>query len=118
VRSISIGAIIIGAVAGVLVAALVSLIVWSSLLLTTIDNPEDPALMAGVVVGFLVSGYAAGRMTRPSASHGMLAGLVMAIIVGAASIASGSPAAPITIVILVLLAAALGRSAGSYAGRQ
>jgi putative membrane protein (TIGR04086 family) len=117
-RSLSIGAIIMGAVIGVLVAALISLIAWGILLQTSIDSPEDPALMAGVVIGFIGAGYAGGRLTRPSATHGMLAGLVMAFIVGAVSIASGSPAPPITIAILVLLSAVLGRLGGLLAGRR
>ena len=117
-RSLSIGAIIMGAVAGVLVAALVSLVVWGILLLTGMDNPEDPALMAGVVIGLIGAGYAGGRLTRPSATHGMLAGLVMAFIVGAVSIASDSPAPPITIAILVLLSAVVGRLGGLVAGRR
>ena len=117
-RSLSVAAIIIGAVAGVLVAALVSLVFWGILLLPGIDSPEDPALMVGIVVGFVAAGYSAGRMSRPSAPHGLLAGLLMAVIVGAISIASGSPAPPLVIVILVLLAAALGRVAGIIAGRR
>lgn len=117
-RSLSLGAIIIGAVTGVLVAALVSALMWGILLLTGIETPEDPALMAGIVLGFSGAGYAAGRMTRPSAPHGLLAGLLMAVIVGAVSIASGSPAPPLVIVILVVLAAVLGRSAGAFAGRR
>lgn len=117
-RSLSIGAIIIGAVAGVLIAALVSLICWGVFLLTNIDSPEDPALMVGVVTGFLGAGYAGGRLTRPSPSHGMLAALLTSFIVGAVSIASGSPASPTTIAILVLLSAVLGRLGGMLAGRR
>ena len=117
-RSLSIGAIIMGAVAGVLIAALVSLIVWGILLPTGMDNPEDPALMAGVVIGLIGAGYAGGRLSRPSATHGMMAGLVMAFIVGAVSIASGSPAPPMTIAILVLLSAVFGRLGGLVAGRR
>ncbi len=117
-RSLSLGAIIIGAVTGVLVAALVSALAWALLALAGMETPEDPALMAGIVVGFSGAGYAAGRMSRPSAPHGLIAGLLMAVIVGAVSIASGSPAPPLVIVILVLLAAALGRIAGAIAGRR
>ena len=117
-RSLSIGAIIMGAVSGVLIAALVSLMVWAILLIPDVDQPEDPALMAGIVIGFLAAGYAGGRLSRPAPPHGMLAGLVMALIVGAVSIASGSPASPLTIAILVLLAAALGRLGGGLAGRR
>mgnify|MGYP001549318549 CR=1 FL=1 len=107
-----------GAVSGVLVAALVSALTWGTLTLTGMTTPEDPALMAGIVVGFSAAGYAAGRLSRPSAPHGLIAGLLMAVIVGAVSIVSGSPASPPVIVILVLLAAVLGRLAGAFAGRR
>ena len=117
-RSLSIGAIIMGAVVGVLVAALISLIGWGILFQTAIDNPEDPALMAGVVIGLIGAGYTGGRLARPSATHGILAGLVMAFIVGAVSIVSGSPAPLITIAILVLLSGVLGRLGGLLAGRR
>lgn len=117
-RSLSIGAIIMGAVVGVLVAALISLIGWGILFQTAIDNPEDPALMAGVVIGLFGAGYTGGRLARPSATHGILAGLVMAFIVGAVSIVSGSPAPLITIAILVLLSGVLGRLGGLLAGRR
>ncbi len=107
-----------GAAGGVLITALVSLLAWGLLLLPNVDNPEDPALMVGVAAGFIASGYAAGRLAQPAAPHGMLAGLLMATIVGVVSIASGSPARLPTIIILVILAAALGRSAGAIAGRR
>ena len=117
-RYLSVGAIILGAVGGVLVAGLVSLTIWGVLLIPDIDNPTDPALMTGVIVGFIGAGYAGGRLTRPSATHGTLAGVLMAFIVGAVSIVSGSPAPPPTIVPLVILSAVLGRFGGGIAGRR
>lgn len=117
-RDLSIGAIIMGAVAGVLIAALVSAALWGILALTGSEDPQNPALMAGVVIGFFAAGYAGGRLSRPSGSHGLMAGLIMAVIVGAVSIASGSPASPLVILLLVLLAALLGRIGGVVAGRR
>lgn len=95
-----------------------SLAVWGILSMLNIANPVDPALMAGVVIGFFAAGYGGGRMTRPSATHGILAALLMAVIVGIVSIVSGSTPSPLTIVILVLLAATLGRLGGVAAGKR
>lgn len=117
-KDLSIGAIILGAVAGVLIAAFVSAGLWGALALADYEDPQNPALMAGVVIGFIAAGYAGGRLSRPSGSHGLMAGLLMAGIVGAVSIASGSPATPPVILLLVLLAAVLGRLAGVIAGRR
>ena len=117
-RSLSVAAIIIGTATGALVVALSALATWGILLLIDFKTAEGPALMVGVIVGFLGAGYGAGRLTRPSAPHGMLAGLLLALIVGAVSIVSGSRPSPFTVVILVLLSAALGRLGGVVAGRQ
>ncbi len=117
-RALSIGAVVIGAVTGILVTALVSAAGWALLLPTGIDRPQDPALMIGVIAGFVAAGYAAGRMEQPSPTHGMLSGLVTALIVGAVGIASGSPATTQTMAILVVLAGAIGRLGGLLAGRR
>ncbi len=117
-RAVSVGAIVLGAVAGILVVALVSVAVWALLAAAGVDEPRNGALMIGIIVGFTAAGYGAGRMEQPSGTHGMLAGLVAALIVGAVGIASGSPATPPTIVILVVLSGALGRLGGTIAGRR
>jgi putative membrane protein (TIGR04086 family) len=115
----NLGAVVIGAVGGVMVAALLTVLIWVILAVGNLtESPQTPALFAGVFVGLFVAGYIGGRMTYPGASHGMLAALAMAAVVGAVALASGSPAPPLTIVVFVAFAAGLGRIGGALGGRR
>ena len=113
------GAVLLGAIAGTVVAAVVALIVWG--VLTAIE-PEIAIMggtTAGVVAAMIGSGWFAGRAASfHPGFHGSFASLLFAIVVVVFAIRGGSPAPPATVLLFALLAIGLGFGGGVLGGRR
>jgi hypothetical protein len=111
--------VLVGAVAGTVVAAVVALIVWG------IVSAIEPAIsvMAGTTAGVLAalggSGWVAGRAASfHPGYHGSLAAILFSIVVVVFAIRGGSPASPGTVLLLAVIAIALGFGGGVLGGRR
>ncbi len=113
------GAVALGAAAGALAATVASLALWPVLELANVEGAPLAALTAGVLFGFAVAGYLAGRLAPFLARfHGALAGFGLVVLVVVTTRLGGSPAPTGQVVLLTVLGTVLGGVAGTVAGRR
>ncbi|MGH8911753.1 MAG: hypothetical protein ACRDVD_04510 [Acidimicrobiia bacterium] len=116
-------AVLIGAGMGILALAAVAIILWLVLSALDVAGAVGAATTFGTLTGFLVAGWLAGRRAPFSAwFHGALSALGVALTVVVTSLRGGSPAPTTQVILLALLAIALGSlsaflSANQAAGR-
>lgn len=104
---------------GSLSATLLALILWAVLAAAGLDDAPLAALTMAVVVGFGVSGYAAGRLApHTHRFHGAVSGLGLAALVFFIAAFGGSPASIGQILGLLLLGIVLGALGGIMGGRR
>lgn len=108
-----------GVALGGLAATALAFLFWVLLAVAGLDDAPLAGLTAGIVLGFLVCGAAAGRSApHTHRFHGAVAGLAMATVVFVVALLGGSPA-PITQILLLLgLGMVLGGAGGSLGGRR
>lgn len=113
------GAVALGVGAGALAATVTALVTWPLLEVAGVEGAPLAALTAGVLFGFAVAGYVAGRLAAVFwRFHGALAGLGLAALVVATTRMGGSPAPTSSVLILSSLAILLGAVTGTLAGRR
>ncbi len=113
------GAVLLGVGGGALAATVAALAFWPLLEVAGVAGAPLAALTAGILLGFAVAGYVAGRLAPAFwRFHGALAGLGLAALVVATTRMGGSPAPTSEVLILSFLAIILGAVAGTLAGRR
>ena len=113
------GAVALGAGGGALAATVAALLFWPLMEAAGVEGAPLAALTAGVLFGFAVAGYVAGRLAPAFARfHGALAGLGLAALVVATTRMGGSPAPTSSVLVLSSLAIVLGAVTGTVAGRR
>ena len=113
------GAVLFGAVAGTVFAAVVALIVWGILTALQPTVAVMGGTTAGVVAALFGSGWVAGRAASfHPGFHGSWAALLFSIVVVVFAVRGGSAAPPATILLLALLAIGLGFGGGVLGGRR
>ena len=112
-------AVLIGAGAGVLVLALVSLVLW--LVLSALDaaGAVGAATTFGTVSGFAAAGWLAGRRAPFSPwFHGAISALAIALAVVVTSLRGGSRAPLSEVLLLSALAITLGALSGFLSAKR
>ena len=110
--------VLIGAAAGVGIAALLSIGLWAALALTGITEDITGPILLGVLAGIAAGGYVAGRLGDRGLYQGGMAGLAVAAVVVGISLFSGSPASPGQLVAIFAIGLALGMAGGAVAFRH
>ena len=117
------GVVLMGAVSGLFVLVLASLLLFLVVGLLGVADLSDTAqfmvITFALFLGQLVAGYVAGRLSsadQPS-FHGSLGGMALYAIFSGLSLAGGSPAPIVTIVFFGIVAAVIGYAGGTLGGR-
>lgn len=111
--------VLLGVGIGGLAATILSLLLWAILAASGFDDAPLAALTAAVVLGFVLAGYTAGRMSpHTHRFHGSVAGLTMAALVFFIALLGGSPADIGQILLLLGLGIVLGGAGGVFGGRR
>ncbi len=119
-------AVALGAVAGLLLMVVAgflgSTLLWlgSRTGWESTETANWTVLSVALLAGELTAGYVAGRLGKPAASrfNGSLASLGLFTVFASLSLASGSPAGTLTLVIFAAVAAALGSWGGVLGARS
>ncbi len=106
-------ALLIGAGAGSLVQIVVALLVGAGLVMLGIEEGSSVVLLPSLVLGFLVGGFVAGRMSFHSARlHGAATGILIAAVTVVTARRGGSDAGVIEVLILAVVAMLFGGIGG------
>ena len=124
--SIGWAAAVLGAVAGLLLMAVAGFLGTTLLWLAgrigwvTGEMGTWVVLSLSLLGSEFTGGYVAGRLGRQTASglNGSLAALGLFAVIASLSLVSGSPAGPLSLALLTVVAAALGFWGGALGGRQ
>lgn len=112
-------AVLIGAGVGILAMAAVSLVLWLVLSVLNAPGAVGAATTFGVVAGFIVAGWVAGRRAPFSPwFHGALSALGIALAVIVTSLRGGSPAPAPQVILLAALAITLGSLSAFLSAKQ
>ena len=116
--SLRIFSVLLGVGIGGLTTTLLALVFWGMLAATGFADAPLASLTAAILVGFIVTGYAAGRSApHTHRFHGAVAGLAMATLVFFIARLGGSNAPLGPVLLLFGLAIALGGFGGIVGGR-
>jgi LPXTG-motif cell wall-anchored protein len=108
----------LGIGAGGLSATILAFVASGLLGLTGADAPSS-GLLVGIILGFAVGGWVAGRMAPHSERfHGAIAGLLLAGVYIVVARMGGSPAGTWSVLWLALIGAVVSGTAGWLAGRR
>ncbi len=112
-------AVALGTAAGALASTLAALALWPLLELMDVEGAPLAALTAGVLLGFVVAGWVAGRLAPfMGRFHGSLAGFGLVALVVITTRLGGSPAPTAQVLLLAALGTVLGAVSGTLAGRR
>jgi len=116
------GAALMGAVAGLIVMVVVSLIVLviSGGAGGDLDSTGQFVVLAfGLFLGQFAAGYVGGRLTSADqpAFHGSLSAMTLYAIISMLGLAAGSPAGILTLLFFGIVAALVGYAGGLLGGR-
>ena len=112
-------AVLIGAGMGILALAAVSIILWLVLSALDVVGAVGAATTFGTLTGFLVAGWVAGRRAPFSSwFHGALSALGIALTVVVTSLRGGSSAPTSQVLLLAVLAIALGSLSASLSANR
>lgn len=112
-------AVLVGFGLGVLGIALLAILIWLVLSAAGVDDAAGVATSFGTVGGFLLAGWLAGRRAPIRAwFHGALAAMGIALVVVVTARLGGSPAPTGEVLLLALMAIAMGGVSGHLAGRN
>ena len=115
---VRVGAVLLGAGAGSLLATIVGLVAWPVLELASVTAAPEAALLFGVLVGLGGGGFVAGRAARLAhVFHGALSGLALAGLVTTVARLGGSPAATGQVLVLAVVAIVVGGLGGAISTR-
>jgi LPXTG-motif cell wall-anchored protein len=108
----------LGIGAGGLSATILAFVASGLLGLTGADAPSS-GLLVGIILGFAVGGWVAGRMAPHSERfHGAITGLLLAGVYIVVARMGGSPAGTWSVLWLALIGAVVSGTAGWLAGRR
>lgn len=117
--SLRIFSLLLGVGIGSLTTTLLALGFWGVLAVTGFEDAPLAGLTAALVVGFFVTGYAAGRSApHTHRFHGAVAGLMLATLVFFVARFGGSTASLGPVLLLFGLGIGLGGSGGIVGGRR
>ena len=116
------GAVLMGAVSGLIVMVAISLVVLFAIARGADDIDDNRAFLSlafGLFLGQLAAGYAGGRLTSADqpAFHGSLSAMALYAIISVLGLAAGSPAGIFTLVFFAIVAAVVGYAGGVLGGR-
>lgn len=115
---VRVGAVLLGAGAGSLLATIVGLGAWPVLELLSVRAAPEAALLFGVLVGLAGGGFVAGRVAGlAQLFHGALSGLALAGLVTIVARLGGSPAATGQVLVLAVVAIVFGGLGGAISTR-
>ena len=119
IASLRLIAVFVGVGIGSLSATVLALLLWVVLAAAGLDDAPLAALTMAVLVGFGVSGFAAGRLSpHTHRFHGAVSGLGLAALVFLIAAFGGSPASLAQILVLLMLGIILGGAGGIMGGRR
>ena len=119
IASLRFVAVAVGIGIGSLSATVLALVFWAVLAAVGFTDAPLTALTIAVVLGFALSGYAAGRLApHTNRFHGAVAGLGLAALVFFIAVLGGSPASFGQILLLLVLGIVLGAIGGIVGGRR
>lgn len=109
----------LGLGAGGLTATLVAFGLGAGLALAGVEGGEDVGLVVGILTGMAAAGWVSGRMAPHSERfHGAVTGLVLAGLLVVVARLGGSPAAPMAVAWLAVIAAVVAGGFGWWAGKR
>ena len=117
------GVVLMGAVSGLFVMVVATLLLFLGIGLLGVAEMSDTAqfMVTSFALFFaqLVAGYVAGRLSSADqpAFHGSLGALALYGILAVLSLAAGSPAGSVTLVIFAAVALVIGYAGGVLGGR-
>ena len=116
------GAVLMGAVSGLFVMVIAGLLLFPVVQLMGLeitDTNQFAVLAFALFLGQLVAGYVGGRLTSADQPgfHGSMCGMALYAIISVLSLAAGSPARVLPLVLFGVVAAILGYAGGTLAGR-
>jgi hypothetical protein len=117
--TLRIPAVLLGIGAGALAATVVALLVEAAVQVTIEAVQPGSGLVPGVVAGFAIGGYVAGRSAIIAHRfHGSVTGLALAGLVVLIARLGGSPAGIGPVLFLAILGIVIGGLGGMFAGRR
>jgi len=117
--ALNFGAVALGVAAGGLTASVVGLVVSGLLTFIGLDSGPDIGLVVGILSGLGAGGWLAGRRAVHSHRfHGMVTGLLLALMIIVIARLGGSPGDTLTVVWLAIVSVVISGFTGWLAGRQ